>query len=191
MKLAQGDVVHLVRHHWQHAGKRADGSEPAGIQWSRSRSAPHACIIPLRSPFLASRRFARSIYCRPSNRRNDCSICSRSQRGPTPLRVADGYSTKLPLFWYFPSRCCACSALFLSELDVEASMLLLLAAALLGGLITFAVLWPYGALIAIVGAPFGGSALALLAGLLLAFLRTRVERQAKRRVLPSTTKTTT
>ncbi len=56
-------------------------------------------------------------------------------------------------------------------------MILLLVAALLGGFMTMAVLWPHGALVALACAPFGGSLLALMAGLLLAFLRTRAERQ--------------
>jgi hypothetical protein len=55
-------------------------------------------------------------------------------------------------------------------------MALLLVAALLGGFITFAMLLPYGILTALLGAPFGGSFLTLMAGLLLALLRTRVER---------------
>jgi hypothetical protein len=55
-------------------------------------------------------------------------------------------------------------------------MALLLVATLLGGFITFALLWPYGILVALVGAPFGGSFLCLMAGLLLALLRTRAER---------------
>jgi hypothetical protein len=55
-------------------------------------------------------------------------------------------------------------------------MALLLVAALLGGLVTFAMLLPYGVLTALVGAPFGGSFMTLMAGLLLAFLRTRAER---------------
>jgi hypothetical protein len=54
-------------------------------------------------------------------------------------------------------------------------MVLLLVAALLGGFITFAMLLPYGILTALVAAPFGGSFLTLLAGLLLALLRTRAE----------------
>jgi hypothetical protein len=55
-------------------------------------------------------------------------------------------------------------------------MALFLVAALLGGFVTFAILLPYGILIALVGAPFGGSFLTLMAGLLLALLRTRAER---------------
>ena len=56
-------------------------------------------------------------------------------------------------------------------------MIVLLAAALIGGLVTFAALLPYGVLIAFLGAPFGGSFLTLIAGLLLAFVRTRAERK--------------
>jgi hypothetical protein len=55
-------------------------------------------------------------------------------------------------------------------------MALLLVAALLGGFITFVMLLHYGILAALVGAPFGGSFLALMAGLLQAVLRTRAER---------------
>ncbi len=57
-------------------------------------------------------------------------------------------------------------------------MILLLTAALLGGLITFAMLLPYGLVAAFAGAPFGGSLTALLAALVLAHLRTRAERSA-------------
>lgn len=57
-------------------------------------------------------------------------------------------------------------------------MVLLLAAALLGGSITFAMLSPYGLLIAVAGAPLGGSLATLIAGVILAVLRTRAERSA-------------
>lgn len=57
-------------------------------------------------------------------------------------------------------------------------MVLLLLAALLGGFITFAMLLPYGLLVAIAGAPFGGSLTALAVGFVLAHLRTRAERSA-------------
>jgi len=40
--------------------------------------------------------------------------------------------------------------------------------ALIGAVATFAVLWPFGALIAVIGTPFGASLLALLAGFLAA-----------------------
>ncbi|GEO18732.1 hypothetical protein [Microvirga aerophila] len=56
-------------------------------------------------------------------------------------------------------------------------MIVLLAAALIGGLVTFAALPPFGVLIALLGAPFGGSFSTLIAGLLLAFVRTRAERK--------------
>jgi hypothetical protein len=56
-----------------------------------------------------------------------------------------------------------------------ALMIVLLAAALVGGLMSFAVLWPYGALAALVGAQFGATFLALTAGLLLALLKSKVE----------------
>ncbi|MBL0408125.1 hypothetical protein JKG68_29980 [Microvirga aerilata] len=58
-------------------------------------------------------------------------------------------------------------------------MALLLVAALLGGLMTFAVLLPSGILTALVAAPFGGSLLTLIAGLLLAYLRTKAERRGE------------
>jgi hypothetical protein len=56
---------------------------------------------------------------------------------------------------------------------------LLLVAALLGGFITFVMLLPYGILTALVGVPLGGSFLTLMAGLLLALLRTRAERSVE------------
>jgi hypothetical protein len=55
-------------------------------------------------------------------------------------------------------------------------MLLLPTTALIGGSVTFALLWPYGAFLALVSAPFGGSFLALLMGLQLAFLERKQER---------------
>lgn len=58
-------------------------------------------------------------------------------------------------------------------------MALLLVAALLGGFITFAMLLPYGIFVALVGVPFGGSFLCLMAGLLLALQRTRAERSVE------------
>jgi hypothetical protein len=58
-------------------------------------------------------------------------------------------------------------------------MALLLVTALSGGFVTFVMLLPYGILTALVGAPFGGSLLAFMAGLLLALLRTRAERSIK------------
>jgi hypothetical protein len=61
-------------------------------------------------------------------------------------------------------------------------MIVLLAAALIGGLVTFVVLLPYGVLIALLGAPFGGSFSTLIAGLLLAFVRTRAERKQEHSV---------
>ena len=57
-------------------------------------------------------------------------------------------------------------------------MPLLLIAALLGGSITFTTLLSYGIFPALAGAPFGGSVLTLMAGLFLAFVRTRAERSA-------------
>jgi hypothetical protein len=49
------------------------------------------------------------------------------------------------------------------------SMIMILPIALIGGFVTVVVLWPYGTLLALVSAPFGGCFLTLL-GLLLAFL---------------------
>ncbi len=54
-------------------------------------------------------------------------------------------------------------------------MIVLLAAALVGGVVSFAVLWPHGALAALLGAQLGATFLALTAGLLLAMLRTKAE----------------
>ncbi len=56
-------------------------------------------------------------------------------------------------------------------------MALLFVAALIGGASTVAVLWPYGAVLALASAPFGGSCLALLAGLLLALRRKKAARK--------------
>jgi hypothetical protein len=67
--------------------------------------------------------------------------------------------------------------LILIDGEGQALMIVLMVAALVGGLVTFAMLWPYGVLIALMGAPFGGSLLTLLAGLLLAFLSTRAEQK--------------
>jgi hypothetical protein len=55
------------------------------------------------------------------------------------------------------------------------------AAALIGGLITLVVLWPYGVLVAFTVAPFGGSFFALVAGLLLALLRATAEWKPRRK----------
>ncbi len=59
-------------------------------------------------------------------------------------------------------------------------MLLLLIAALIGELITLAVLWPYGALVAFIGASFGASALTLIVALLVR----RVERRSDDTIKP-------
>jgi hypothetical protein len=45
------------------------------------------------------------------------------------------------------------------------SMILLIAAAFMGAFITFVLLWPYGFLIAFLGAPFGASFLSLIVSL--------------------------
>jgi membrane associated rhomboid family serine protease len=54
-------------------------------------------------------------------------------------------------------------------------MMALPVAALLGAFVTIASILPNGLFVAFVSAPFGGSLMALIAGLLLAFLRTRAE----------------
>jgi hypothetical protein len=47
-------------------------------------------------------------------------------------------------------------------------VIVLLFASLLGGVITLALLWPYGALLAVLSAPLGGSTMAVLVGGLIA-----------------------
>jgi hypothetical protein len=47
-------------------------------------------------------------------------------------------------------------------------LIVLMAAAFVGGLTTFVALWPLGWLIALAGVPFGGSFLALMVAVLLA-----------------------
>ncbi len=54
-------------------------------------------------------------------------------------------------------------------------MILLLDAALVGGVVSFAVLWRYGALAALLGAQLGATFLAFTAGLLLALLSAKAE----------------
>ncbi len=61
-------------------------------------------------------------------------------------------------------------------------MIVLSAAALLGGLFSFAVLWPYGVLVALVGAQLGATFVMFMAGLLIAFQRAKAERTQERRV---------
>ena len=61
-------------------------------------------------------------------------------------------------------------------------MIVLSAAALLGGLFSFAVLWTYGALIALVGAQLGATFVMFIVGLLTAFQRAKAERTQERRV---------
>ncbi len=56
-------------------------------------------------------------------------------------------------------------------------MIMLLAAALVGGLLGFTVLWPYGAVTAILGAQLGASSLAFLMCPVLALRRAKVERK--------------
>jgi hypothetical protein len=64
-------------------------------------------------------------------------------------------------------------------------MIVLMVAALIGGLVTFAVLLPYGVLTALLSTPFGGSFSTLIAGLLLAFVRIRAERKQEQSVQAS------
>ena len=59
-------------------------------------------------------------------------------------------------------------------------LLLVIAAALVGELIAVAVLWPYGALVAFIGAAFGASALTLIVALLVG----RVERRSENTIKP-------
>jgi hypothetical protein len=54
--------------------------------------------------------------------------------------------------------------------------MMILPTGLIGASVTIVVLWPHGAFLALVSAPFGGSFLALLAGLLLTFLERKQER---------------
>jgi hypothetical protein len=54
-------------------------------------------------------------------------------------------------------------------------MIVLLAATLVGGVVSFAVLCPYGALAALLGAQLGATFLALTAGMLLALLGAKTE----------------
>jgi hypothetical protein len=56
-------------------------------------------------------------------------------------------------------------------------MIVLLAAAFIGGLGSFVALWPYGALAALLSAQFGATFLALIAGPLLASRRGKVEQE--------------
>ena len=56
-------------------------------------------------------------------------------------------------------------------------MIVLLAAALLGGLLGFTLLWPYGAVTALLGAQLGASSLAFLTCPVLALRRANVERK--------------
>jgi len=62
------------------------------------------------------------------------------------------------------------------------SMIILLAAALIGSSVTSAVLWTYGAPTALVAAPFGGSIFTLIAGVLLALMRAKREKNQKRKI---------
>jgi hypothetical protein len=57
-------------------------------------------------------------------------------------------------------------------------MILLLVAALIGTAVTCAALWPYGMLIALIAAPFGGSALIVLTGAVLFVVHSYQDKQA-------------
>ena len=57
-------------------------------------------------------------------------------------------------------------------------MIVLLAAALSGGLLGLTLLWPYGAVTAILGAQLGASSLAFLICPVLALRRAKVERKS-------------
>jgi hypothetical protein len=61
-------------------------------------------------------------------------------------------------------------------------MITLLIAALIGGVATFVGLWSQGFLIALLCAPLGGSFAALLAGMLLAYVRSRQRSRAEYRL---------
>jgi hypothetical protein len=56
-------------------------------------------------------------------------------------------------------------------------MIMLLATSLTGGLFSFAVLWPYGALTALLGAQLGATLLTITAGLLLASQKVKTDRK--------------
>ena len=56
-------------------------------------------------------------------------------------------------------------------------MIVLLAAALVGGLLGFTLLWPFGAVTAILGAQLGASSLAFLICPVLALRRAKVQRK--------------
>ena len=58
-------------------------------------------------------------------------------------------------------------------------MILLVLASLIGFAITFALLWPYGVLVAVIGASFGGSSLAAISAVCLA-LRSSEPKGARR-----------
>jgi hypothetical protein len=60
-------------------------------------------------------------------------------------------------------------------------MIMLLAAALVGGLLGFTVLWPYGAVTAILGAQLSASSLEFLMCPVLALRRAKVERKQSAR----------
>ena len=61
-------------------------------------------------------------------------------------------------------------------------MIVLLAAAVVGGVASFTMLWPYGVLTALLGAQLGGTFLLLVAGLLIALQRSKAEQGQERKV---------
>ncbi|HEX2135567.1 MAG TPA: hypothetical protein VHG30_06600 [Microvirga sp.] len=65
-------------------------------------------------------------------------------------------------------------------------MILLMFATLIGAAITVAVLWPHGVLVMLLGAPFGGSFLALVAGGYLALRGTARDEESRGATLQST-----
>jgi hypothetical protein len=58
----------------------------------------------------------------------------------------------------------------------SSKMIVAISVSFIGAFITTTLLWPYGPLLALISAPFGGSFLALLAGLLLTFRKRKQER---------------
>jgi hypothetical protein len=67
---------------------------------------------------------------------------------------------------------------------MESVMLLLVIVALVGELITLAVLWPYGAFVAFIGASFGASALTFIVALLVGRAVRRPEDTMRPRLSP-------
>jgi hypothetical protein len=59
-------------------------------------------------------------------------------------------------------------------------VILIMLSAIIGGAITIILLWPYGVALAIIGAPFGGSLLALVVTVSVALLPSVKRRSARR-----------